>query len=385
MALKSAELYKRRPFYELKPKIFAAKSERAVKVMGKPVKFEGVSEELQKILDADMDQAGPRRRAREAFKDIQLSIDHILFKMPFDGLKMMESYEVNSRGLEIFSKSWLPDSSSPKAVVCFCHGYGDTCTFFFEGIARKLASSGYGVFAMDYPGFGLSEGLHGYIPKFDWIVDDVIEHYSKVKDCFHNNQMILDVENPNFRMLPSFLFGESMGGAVALKVHLKQPDAWNGAVLVAPMCKIADDMVPPWLVTQILIGVAKLLPKQKLVPQRDLAELAFKDMKKREQTAYNVVAYKHKPRLRTAVELLRTTQEIEQKLEKVSLPLLILHGKDDKVTDPYVSKALYEMASSPDKTLNLYDDACHSLLEGELDDMILRVFGDIISWLDKHC
>ncbi|KAJ1405711.1 Alpha/Beta hydrolase fold [Sesbania bispinosa] len=31
----------------------------------------------------------------------------------------------------------------------------DTCTFYFEGIARKLASSGYGVFAMDYPGFGL--------------------------------------------------------------------------------------------------------------------------------------------------------------------------------------------------------------------------------------
>lgn len=49
--------------------------------MGKPLKFEGVTEELQKILDADMDQVGPRRRAREAFKHIQLSIDHILFKV----------------------------------------------------------------------------------------------------------------------------------------------------------------------------------------------------------------------------------------------------------------------------------------------------------------
>lgn len=49
------------------------------------------------------------------------------------------------------------------------------------GIARKLASSGYGVFAMDYPGFGLSEGLHGYIANLDIIVQDVIEHYSKVK------------------------------------------------------------------------------------------------------------------------------------------------------------------------------------------------------------
>ncbi|XP_028091344.1 caffeoylshikimate esterase-like [Camellia sinensis] len=102
----------------------------------------------------------------------------------------------------------------------------------FTGIARKLVFSGYGVFAMDYPGFGLSEGLHGYIPSFDILVDDVIEQYSKTK------------ENPEFGSLPRFLFGQSMGGAVVLKVHLKQPHAWNGAILVAPMCKIADDMVP---------------------------------------------------------------------------------------------------------------------------------------------
>lgn len=49
------------------------------------------------------------------------------------------------------------------------------------GIAKKLASAGYGVFAMDYPGFGLSDGLHGYIPSLDRLVDDVAEHFSKVK------------------------------------------------------------------------------------------------------------------------------------------------------------------------------------------------------------
>ncbi|KAK3012526.1 hypothetical protein RJ639_009099, partial [Escallonia herrerae] len=228
------------------------------------------------------------------------------------------------------------------------------------GIARRLATSGYGVFALDYPGFGLSEGLHGYIPSFDQLVDDVVEHYSKVK------------ESAEFCTLPSFLFGQSMGGAVALKMHLKQPNTWNGAILVAPMCKIADDMVPPWLMTQILIGVAKFLPKQKLVPQKDFAELAFSDPKKLDLAAYNVIAYKDKPRLRTAVELLRTTQAIENQLEKVSLPLLILHGKADRVTDPSVSKALYEKANSSDKKLNLYDDAYHSLLEGEPDEMILR-------------
>lgn len=56
----------------------------------------------------------------------------------------------------------------------------------FAGIARKLALSGYGVFAMDYPGFGLSEGLHGYIQSFDKLVDDVIEHFSKIKGIYYN-------------------------------------------------------------------------------------------------------------------------------------------------------------------------------------------------------
>ena len=52
---------------------------------------------------------------------------------------------------------------------------------FSVGIARKIASAGYGVFALDYPGFGLSEGLHGYIPSFDTLVDDVAEHFDNVK------------------------------------------------------------------------------------------------------------------------------------------------------------------------------------------------------------
>jgi alpha-beta hydrolase superfamily lysophospholipase len=35
-----------------------------------------------------------------------------------------------------------------------------------------------------------------------------------------------------------FLYGESMGGAVSLLLHQKDPSFWDGAVLVAPMCKV---------------------------------------------------------------------------------------------------------------------------------------------------
>lgn len=35
-----------------------------------------------------------------------------------------------------------------------------------------------------------------------------------------------------------FLVGESMGGAVVLLLARKKPHFWDGAVLVAPMCKV---------------------------------------------------------------------------------------------------------------------------------------------------
>ena len=45
-------------------------------------------------------------------------------------------------------------------------------------------------------------------------------------------------EHKEYQDLPSFLLGESMGGAIALKMHFKRPAAWDGAVLIAPLCKV---------------------------------------------------------------------------------------------------------------------------------------------------
>ncbi|KAG1334779.1 caffeoylshikimate esterase [Cocos nucifera] len=270
--------------------------------------WEGVDERLAKMVsEANLDQAPERRRVREAFKDVQLGIDHCLFKS-------LVFFYWHGMIVQQFGGMCCPLAAyNPEHALVLKVSFIDCLlittyitNMFLKGIAKKLASSGYGVFALDYPGFGLSEGLHGYIPSFDTLVNDVAEHFSKIK------------ENSEYQGLPSFLFGQSLGGAVALKC------------------------------------------------------------------SYNVLAYKDKPRLRTALELLRTTQEIEHRLEEVSLPLIILHGEADIVTDPSVSKALYEKARSSDKKLCLYKDACHSLLEGEPDEMIFKVLNDIVSWLDEH-
>ena len=48
----------------------------------------------------------------------------------------------------------------------------------------------------------------------------------------------------DYRDKGRFLYGESMGGAVALLLHKKEPLFYNGAVLVAPMCKVFNSCVP---------------------------------------------------------------------------------------------------------------------------------------------
>lgn len=54
------------------------------------------------------------------------------------------------------------------------------------------------------------------------------------------------------------------------------------------------------------------------------------------------------------------------------------------MTDPAVSKLLFETASSTDKTIKLYPGMWHSLSYGELPENIDIVFSDIIAWLDKR-
>ncbi|KAF9593607.1 hypothetical protein IFM89_024258 [Coptis chinensis] len=188
-----------------------------------------------------------------------------------------------------------------KGVVCFYHGA--------SGIAKIIAVSGYAIFAIDHPSFGLSEGLHGYIPSFDELVDNVIERYRNIKVFAGKSEA---------SKLPRFLLGQSMGGAVALKAHLKCPSEWDGVVLVAPMCKISEDVKPAPAILQVLSIMSSFLPEAKLVPDTDLGELAFRETKTRKKKM-------------TAMELLKATKEIES---QVSSPLLVLHGAADKVTDP---------------------------------------------------
>ncbi|OAP09086.1 hypothetical protein AXX17_AT2G45420 [Arabidopsis thaliana] len=47
-----------------------------------------------------------------------------------------EEYVRNSRGVELFACRWIPSSSSsPKALVFLCHGYGMECSDSMKGFS----------------------------------------------------------------------------------------------------------------------------------------------------------------------------------------------------------------------------------------------------------
>lgn len=48
----------------------------------------------------------------------------------------------------------------------------------------------------------------------------------------------MNAERKENRKKMRIIMGESMGGAMALRLHRKKPDYWDGAILVAPMCKV---------------------------------------------------------------------------------------------------------------------------------------------------
>ncbi|XP_043698911.1 caffeoylshikimate esterase-like [Telopea speciosissima] len=287
-------------------------------------------------------------------------------------IRFEEEFIFNSREFKLYTCRWLPANTEPKALIFLCHGYAMECSISMKGTGIRLAKEGFAVYGIDYEGHGKSAGLSAYIPCFDDLVNDCSNYFTSICEKKENKRKM------------RFLLGESMGGAVTLLLHRNKPDYWDGAILVAPMCKIADDMRPHPFVINALDQLCKIIPTWKIIPTQDITDLAIKEPERREEVRLNPFCYKGRPRLKTGSELLRVSLDLEQNLHQVSLPFLIVHGGDDKVTDSSISKLLYESAASEDKTFKLYAGMCHALTSGEPIENINLVFADIIDWLDHR-
>ena len=175
-----------------------------------------------------------------------------------------------------------------------------------------------------------------------------------------------------------------MGGAVALWMLLmfgQEPEKWTGVILLAPMCKIADEMMPHNAVISILVAMSGFVPTWPIVPSPNVVNKAFRDPKYLALVKQSPYYVDYPPRIQTAVELLEATILIDAKMEKITAPFLVLHGEADKVTDPKMSKELYERSPSKDKTLKLYPNVWHSIFEDPEGE---QAWQDTFNWIKER-
>ena len=100
-----------------------------------------------------------------------------------------------------------------------------------------------------------------------------------------------------------------------------------------------------------------------------------------------VEAYKNDPhvftgkiRVRLITEILRTADRVLKNAANISLPMLILHGGDDKMASPSGSEKLYAGISSSDKTLKIYPGLYHEIF---LEPEKLEIYATIHTWLEQ--
>ncbi len=99
---------------------------------------------------------------------------------------------------------------------------------------KEWVKKGIAMFGYSFEGHGRSEGIRCHIDAFDFFVDDLAQFVLETRAQYGK------------QCPPCFVFGESMGGAVALlATYTGGPlhDAVNGCIFIAPMCKLSKDVI----------------------------------------------------------------------------------------------------------------------------------------------
>jgi esterase/lipase len=78
-------------------------------------------------------------------------------------------------------------------------------------------------------------------------------------------------------------------------------------------------------------------------------------------------------------ELMELMDELSKRIDRVSVPALLIQSSDDPVVHPEGSKRIYEGLGSQDKELIMFNSDRHGILRGDLSE---RVFARVLEFLD---
>ncbi len=263
--------------------------------------------------------------------------------------------------LDLYYRCWLPDEK-PKAVLVVVHGLAEHSERY-SNVVDYFVPKGYAVYSYDQRGHGKSEGVRSYVDDFSEYIKDL--------DTF---MKLVDAEQQAGR---KFLVGHSLGGLIAVAYAIEHQRDINGLLVSGTILEIGSSVSP------VLVAMAKVLSV--LVPKMGTTVLDATTISKdnRVVDAYvnDPLVYRGKIRARMGAELIRTTRELPARLGEIKLPILIMHGSEDRLSDPAGSRILYEHVGSEDKTLKIYEGYYHEIYnEPERE----QVFKDMEEWLSSR-
>ena len=265
------------------------------------------------------------------------------------------------KNFDLYYQCWLPDGS-PKAVLLVAHGLAEH-SGRYKNLVNYFVPKGYAVYALDHRGHGKSEGMRSYVDRFsDYLAD--------LKTFF-------DMVHKEHKDAKIFLVGHSLGGTLAVPYAVEHQQELAG-VITSGASLVASSTVSPALIA-IAGVVSALLPKMG-VTVLDASTIS-RDKAVVDAYVNDPLVYRGKVPARTGAELARMWKQLPERMSKIKLPVLIMHGSADQLSDPAGSKLLYERVGSKDKTLKLYDGFYHEIFN---EPEHKKVMADVEAWLTKH-
>ena len=227
-------------------------------------------------------------------------------------------------GLGIFVRSWLP-AGTTRAVVVICHGV-NSHSGYYSWTAGRLVAAGLAVYALDLHGRGQSDGERFYLER--------------ISDYVHDVHAAVGLAKSRHAGLPVYLLGHSAGGVVSCTYTLEHQAELAGLICESFAFKVAA----PDFALAVVKGLSHLAPHAHVLRLKN-EEFSRDPQVVEAMNSDPLIANEVQP-TRTVAELVRADERLDAEFPLITLPVLILHGTADKVTNPKGSQRFFDTAGS---------------------------------------
>jgi alpha-beta hydrolase superfamily lysophospholipase len=267
-------------------------------------------------------------------------------------------------GTTFFVQGWEPENGNPKALVVLVHGLGEH-TSRYTHVGKALTKAGYALVGFDLRGHGKSGGARGYAPSLDAYMQDISQFFRLMENRYPD--------------IPRFLYGHSLGGLFVLAYGIQYGAYLKGVVVTGPGLRSSLQEQKAKVAMVRLLG--SFLPTVTLQSGLDAALIsrdpAIVDSYKNDSLVHDSASLGFGKAALTAIDLCFA------RAGEFPVPLLIMHGKADKIAYVSGSEDFVGLlrAAGKDVTLKLWDDLYHEVHNEPEKEEVLRF---MIAWLDKH-